>query len=170
MSASGPYNRFSSRRELIDSVLPDLALRSLGAVMRRAEQQADPWERFVAYLEGMCELQAADSALNDVIARAYQGAGELSSACEESVAFGTRLIADAQAEGSLRADLTADDIVVVFWLNAYLTRTVATAAPDAWRRQLAIFLDGLRVDAATALPVAPDAVTAALPVMLGNRS
>ncbi|MEV7680078.1 helix-turn-helix domain-containing protein [Streptomyces sp. NPDC088341] len=162
------YNRFRSRRELIDAVLPDLAMRSLDRVMRQAAKQVGPWERFVAYVEGMCALQAADAALNDVIARAYQNATELSAACEKSLAFGTRLITEAQADGSLRADLTPDDVFVIFWLNAHLTRTVGATAPDAWRRQLAFTLDGLRAGAATPLPVVSAAVTAAVPVMLGN--
>jgi len=60
---------------------------------------------------------------------------------------------------------------MVFWLNAHLTRTTSAAAPDAWRRQIALLLDGLRADAATPLPVGPETVATALPVMLaGGRS
>ncbi|GLW13064.1 TetR family transcriptional regulator [Microtetraspora sp. NBRC 13810] len=162
------YNRFRSRQELIDAVLPDLALRSLDRVMRRAGAQATPWKRFVAYVEGMCALQAADAALNDIIAQAYQNAAELSAACQKSLTFGSRLIAEAQADGSLRTDLTPDDIFVIFWLNAHLTRTVGTAAPDAWRRQIAFTLDGFRAGNATPLPVGPGIVKAAVPVMLAG--
>lgn len=112
------YNRFGSRQELIDAVVPDLAASKLGEAMQRAQQQSTPWQRFAAYIEDMCALQAADIALNDIIARSYQDATKLTAICADSVAFGTRLIAEAQADGSLRPDLTADDVFVIFWLNA----------------------------------------------------
>lgn len=163
------YNRFGSRQELVDAVVPDLAAAKLGEVMRRAAEQPTRWERFAVYIEGMCALQAADSALNDIIARSYQDATALTAVCAESITFGTRLIAEAQAEGSLRADLTPDDVFVLFWLNAHLTRTTSATAPDAWRRHVAIQLNGLRASAATPLPTGPDEVAAALPAMLGGN-
>jgi len=59
---------------------------------------------------------------------------------------------------------------MVFWLNAHLTRTTSAAAPDAWRRQIAFLLDGLRYGAANPLPVGPETVAAAPPIMLtGGR-
>ncbi|MER6176563.1 helix-turn-helix domain-containing protein [Streptosporangium sp. NPDC001681] len=160
------YNRFESRQELIDVVVPDLAAAKLGQAMQRAREQTSPWQRFAVYIEEMCALQAADTALNDIIARSYQDATALAAICDESVTFGTRLITEAQADGSLRPDLTPDDVFVMFWLNAHLTRTTSAAAPDAWRRHIALLLDGLRTSAATQLPTGPDSVAAALPVML----
>ncbi|MFI1887758.1 TetR/AcrR family transcriptional regulator [Streptomyces jumonjinensis] len=162
------YNRFGGRQELIDAVVPQLAEAKLGEAMRRAGAQPTPWSRFAAYIEEMCALQAADTALNDIIARSYQDAAELTAICAESVAYGTRLLAEAQADGSLRPDLTADDVFVVFWLNSQLTRATAAAAPDAWRRHIAFLLDGLRTPAATSLPAGPETVTASLPTLLGG--
>jgi AcrR family transcriptional regulator len=165
------YNRFASRQELIDAVVPELAAAKLGQAMRRAQEQTGPWQRFAVYVEEMCALQAADPALNDIIARSYQDSTELTAICQDSVTVGSRLLAEAQADGSLRPDLTADDVFLVFWLNAHLTRTTSAVAPDAWRRQIAFLLDGLRAGAATPLPVGPDVVATALPVMLtGGRS
>ncbi|MGW9209683.1 SbtR family transcriptional regulator [Embleya sp. NPDC055664] len=120
----------------------------------------------------MCALQAADTALNDLIARAYQDGGRLSAICAESVAYGTRLIAEAQADGSLRPDPTPDDVFVLFWLNAQLTRRTGGTeggARDAWRRPVAFWLDGLRADAAGTPPVGPASVTAALPALLADN-
>jgi AcrR family transcriptional regulator len=165
------YNRFASRQELIDAVVPELAAAKLGQAVQRAREQTSPWQRFAVYIEQMCALQAADPALNDIIARSYQDSTELTAICQDSVTVGSRLLAEAKADGSLRPDLTADDVFLVFWLNAHLTRTTSTVAPDAWRRQIAFLLDGLRAGAATPLPVGPDAVATALPLMLsGGRS
>lgn len=160
------YNRFEGRQELVDAVVPEVAAAKLGEAMRRAGEQDSPWQRFVVYVEEMCALQATDTALNDVIARSYQDAAALTSICNESVAFGTQLMNEAQADGSLRPDVTPDDVFVMFWLNAHLTRTTSRVAPDAWRRQIALQLDGLRAGAATPLPVEPESVTRALPEML----
>ena len=51
-----------------------------------------------------------------------------------------------------------------------MTRATSAVAPDAWRRQIAFLLDGLRAGAATQLPVGPESVATALPIMLtGGR-
>ncbi|WP_329065746.1 hypothetical protein [Amycolatopsis sp. NBC_01480] len=46
----------------------------------------------------------------------------------------------------------------IFRLNAHLTRTTSTAAPDAWRRPVAMALDGLHASSATPLPLGPESV------------
>ncbi|MFI9550504.1 SbtR family transcriptional regulator [Nonomuraea endophytica] len=66
----------------------------------------------------------------------------------------TRLIARAQQAGSLRPDYTGQDLLFIFGTNAILARAAATTAPDAWRRAVALMLDGLRVEAAHPLPAA----------------
>ncbi|MGM1063896.1 hypothetical protein [Saccharothrix sp. Mg75] len=68
------------------------------------------------------------------------------------------MVQDAQRDGSLRADLAPGDLFVVFWSHAQLVRATHATAPDAWRRNLAIFLDGAHAGAARELPVGPDAL------------
>jgi AcrR family transcriptional regulator len=149
------YNRFGTREALIDAVLADLATARLCAVVQEARARTDPWERFALYVQQICELQAADPALNDVISRRYPEAPQLRAACDESLENAGQFIEAAQRQGSLRPDFTLEDLSVVFWSNANLIRVTAQAAPGAWRRSIAFTLDGLRTEAARPLPVGP---------------
>jgi AcrR family transcriptional regulator len=154
VSAGTLYNRFGSREALIDAVMPDLAAASLGEVAERALACADPWEGFAAYVEGVCRLQAADRALNDVISRRY-AAEQLTVVCRVTEERERQIIERAQRHGSLRADFAREDMLFVFWSTAMLVRHTADAAPHAWLRSIGFLLDGLRAGAAHPLPVRP---------------
>jgi hypothetical protein len=54
------------------------------------------------------------------------------------------LLARAQQEGDLRPGLTATDVAVLEIAVQSTAEFTAAAAPDAWRRCLAIVLDGMR--------------------------
>jgi AcrR family transcriptional regulator len=137
------YNRFGSREGLLDAVVADAAAGWLRAVIDRAAGQGTAWGRFAAFVQGMCEEQAADPVFNDVFSRRYPDAPRLQAVCGQSLAFGAGLIADAQADGALRPGVRADDLARIFAVNAYLVRD-RPAGDDGWRRTLQFTLDGLR--------------------------
>jgi hypothetical protein len=64
------------------------------------------------------------------------------------------LVARAHAAGALRDDVTAPDLALIQFMLAALVDYTHDVEPEAWRRMLAIVLDGLRVrrDAPSALP------------------
>lgn len=137
------YNRFGGREGLLDAVVADAAAGWLRAVIDRAAEQGTAWGRFAAFVQGMCEEQAADPVFNDVFSRRYPDAPRLQAVCGQSLAFGAELIADAQADGALRPGVRADDLARIFAVNAYLVRD-RPAGDDGWRRTLQFTLDGLR--------------------------
>jgi AcrR family transcriptional regulator len=139
------YNRFGSREGLLDAVVADAAAGWLRAVIDRAAGQGTTWGRFAAFVQGMCEEQAADPVFNDVFSRRYPDAPDLRAVCDQSLAFGAELIRDAQADGALRPGVRADDLARIFAVNAYLVRD-RPAGDDGWRRTLQFTLDGLRAD------------------------
>jgi hypothetical protein len=63
-----------------------------------------------------------------------------------------RILARAQRAGELRDDIEGSDLALLSWAIASTMDATRDAAPDAWRRHLAILLDGLRADAAHPLP------------------
>lgn len=137
------YNRFGGREGLLDAVVADVAAGWLRAVIDRATRQGTAWGRFAAFVEGMCEEQAADPVFNDVFSRRYPDAPDLRAVCDQSLAFGAGLIRDAQSCGTLRPGFSADDLARIFSVNAYLVRD-RPAGDDGWRRTLQFTLDGLR--------------------------
>jgi AcrR family transcriptional regulator len=146
------YNRFGSREALIDAVVPKLVGSRLAEAAERALASADAWDGFASYVEQVCELQASNQALNDLIARDFPVSDMLNEVCHGAQEQSARIVERARAAGSLRADFTDQDLLFVFWSNAVLVRFTAQAAPDAWRRGLAFTLDGLRSGAAHPLP------------------
>lgn len=149
------YNLFGSREALIDEVVADLAAARLDEVTVRAMACDDPWDGFAFYIEKVCELQASDAALSDVLARRYPGAERLLAVCDRTQGAARRIIERAQEAGVLRLDFTTGDLFFIFGTNALLARAAAESAPDAWRRGVAFMLDGLRADAAHRLPIDP---------------
>lgn len=148
------YNRFGSREALIDAVVPALVGSRLAEAADRALARADAWDGFAGYVEEVCELQASNMAINDLIARDFPVSDILNEVCHAAQGTLSRIVARAQEDGSLRADFTDQDMLFVFWSNAVLVRFTAQAAPEAWRRSLAFTLDGLRAGAAHPLPTA----------------
>ena len=137
------YNRFGGREGLLDAVVADVAAGWLRAVIDRAAKQGTAWGRFAAFVQGMCEEQAADPVFNDVFSRRYPDAPDLRAVCDQSLAFGAELIRDAQSSGTLRPGFSAGDLARIFSVNAYLVRD-RPAGDDGWRRTLQFTLDGLR--------------------------
>lgn len=144
------YNHFGNRDGLLDAVVTELADRQVRAAMAAARQDGSPWDRLVAFVEAICEGQAADPAFNDAMSRRYPNAPALKAVCAQSMAFAADLAADAQAQGTLRGDAKAEDIGRIFQVNGDLVR----AGDDAGRRRvLALLFEGLCAQSAhRALP------------------
>ena len=66
-----------------------------------------------------------------------------------------REVERAQAEGSLRPDVTAEDLAFVVWAHSRISEATHAIDPNAWRRYLALTLDGFRASAAHRLPAPP---------------
>ncbi|MGO4425305.1 TetR/AcrR family transcriptional regulator, partial [Streptomyces sp. MCAF7] len=149
------YNLFGTREVLIDEVAVDLAAVRLDEVAEQALAHDSAWDGFAYYIEKVCELQATEPAIGDVVTGRYPGAARLMALCGRTQAAAARLIERAQQAGALRPDFTSEDLLFLFGSNALLARAAKDTAPDAWRRGLAFTLDGLRTEAAHPLPVAP---------------
>ncbi|MGW7283010.1 TetR/AcrR family transcriptional regulator [Streptomyces sp. NPDC054844] len=150
------YNLFGTREALIDEVVSGLAADCLGEADERALSFDEAREGFAYYIEKVCELQATDPAVADVVSGRYPAAERLMAICDRTKDAATRIIERAQQAGAVRPDFTGEDLLLFFGTNALLARAVADTAPDAWRRQVVFLLEGLSTDTEHGpLPVAP---------------
>ncbi|MER6948594.1 helix-turn-helix domain-containing protein [Nonomuraea sp. NPDC000554] len=146
------YNRFPTRADLVEAVFAD-RVETVARIAEHALTMDDPWEGFVHFVEQICRLLAADRGYNDLVARvppAVPTEGHL-----RGHRLMTEIVTRAQGSGALRPDFTLEDMAFVTWA---LTRTIeatAQVSPGAWRRHLALILDGLRASAAHPLPEPP---------------
>ncbi|MEU4575316.1 helix-turn-helix domain-containing protein [Nonomuraea sp. NPDC023979] len=141
------YNRFPTRDALVEAVFADRVAR-VSELAEQALAAGDAWEGFTAFLTGVCELQAADLGYNDLAARTAT-AGDRGPALMEEI------LDRARRSGDLRDDVTLTDLAFVIWGVAATVKATHDVAPGAWRRHLALSLDGLRAAAARPLPAPP---------------
>lgn len=135
------YNHFADRSALVAAILP-AQLSPLDPIAEQALADPDPWHGFVVFLEGLFALQARDRGLNDAVARNAPGSAD-PAACS-GFSHVDRIIGRAQDAGALRADFTESDLAALVWAVSRLIQLTADAEPQAWRRFLALHLDGLR--------------------------
>jgi AcrR family transcriptional regulator len=143
------YNRFPAREDLVEAVFTD-RLQALVRLAGESLAAADPWDGFASYLTGACELQAADRGFNQIAAHGLPGTAAVRELRRAGLAAVTEVMARAQRAGALRDDVTVDDLA--FMIRG-VSGTVQTA-PHAWRRHLALMLDGFRAAGAHPLPPA----------------
>jgi AcrR family transcriptional regulator len=135
------YNHFGNRDRLVEEVLGP-AFAQLCEIADDAAARADSWEAFELLVVGICELQAADRALADIMGLRYPATGDLLVAGARITARFVEVIDRAKTGHRLRADFDITDLGPIIWSNA----RIAEIAPDdpTWRRHLTFVLDGLR--------------------------
>jgi AcrR family transcriptional regulator len=148
------YNRFPTRGALVDAALGPLAERA-AEITERAARANDPWDGFATFMEQTCELLAEDRGYTDVYRSVIAGTPVIDAAQRRIAAHKSAIVARAQEAGVLRADIRPSDLALLSWGIAAVVDATRDAAPDAWRRHLAILLDGLRPEAARPLRVPP---------------
>ncbi len=148
------YRRFAGRDELIGACF-EHRLAQYAQAAEDALAAPDAWTGFAGYVERICAMQAADRGLADVLNRSLPNAKALEAHRSRGYELSVQVIERAQADGTLRADVVAEDLALLFMANAGVVDVTRSAARDAWRRFLAIVLDGLRSEGASALPAPP---------------
>jgi AcrR family transcriptional regulator len=154
VGAATLYRRFPSRDELVEACMADRMEAYLVAV-RGALASLDPWQGFVSYLTTACAMQADDRGVNDLLTRSFPSSRRLEGPRRQAYEGVRELMGRAQEQGTLRGDVTVDDVSLLLLANAGIVATTFGVAPDAWRRVLGITLDGLRTEGQSPLPAAP---------------
>ncbi|WP_318656717.1 MULTISPECIES: hypothetical protein [Streptomyces] len=73
-------------------------------------------------------------------------------ACEGTV----ELVGRAKATGRLREDFDSSDLVLLHMANAGVVNATGDAAPDAWRRVVALFIQSFEAPARGTLPASTE--------------
>lgn len=147
------YRRFPSR----DAIVDELFATRVDELVENGERalevaEADPWAGIVQMLTGYLEIQAGDRSFGPVVLTNAHGRGALDSARVRLKPIVDELVERAHAAGVLRADFVSTDMPALILMLATLQNAVRDVSPDAWRRQLAIVLDGLQSTRETTTP------------------
>ncbi|MER7678216.1 TetR/AcrR family transcriptional regulator [Streptomyces sp. NPDC096934] len=148
------YRHFPTRLDLVETLF-DAKYTELLAAAEEAAAMDDAWEGFCSYLEKLCQLQACDRAFNGLVSARLPLHVAGREMYERAKELCTQVMHNAQEQGVLRADVTAQDIAFVIWSQAGIIQATRTVAPQAWRRHLHLMLDAFRAEGARPLPEPP---------------
>ncbi|MEU2774071.1 helix-turn-helix domain-containing protein [Streptomyces sp. NPDC007162] len=149
------FRRFPTKAELVDAVFID-RMDAYADAVTTALDDPDPWHGFVGYVEDVCAMQAADYGFADVLTTSFPAAKALERRRNEAYEGMVELIGRAKATGRLRADFDPSDLVLVHMANAGVVNATGDAAPDAWRRVVALLIQSFEAPARGSLPASPD--------------
>jgi AcrR family transcriptional regulator len=150
------YRRFPNKELLIDALFED----RVGDVAVLAEamlDEPDAWRALTTFLEGAVALLASDRGLRELVLGSAYGPERVSRARSRLKPLVEQLVERAQQAGDLRSDMSATDFPLILFMIDAVVDATREVDPQAWRRALAIVLDGLaaRRDGASALPSGP---------------
>jgi AcrR family transcriptional regulator len=143
------FRHFATKDVLIAEVVSRNAS-SLVRAAERLQESADASEALLKFLGSVAEqrqqmdvsflLNAAhdDARVAEVRTRLYSAIG--------------LLVDRAKAQGSLRNDIGATDVILLMCAPAHVVEQLDAPNPGLWRRYLGIIFDGLRPEAAHPLP------------------
>lgn len=150
------YRRFANKEELVDTLFDDM-IDTVAALAREAVADPDAWHGLTASLEKVCEVQAFDRGLREVMLGTGRGPQRQAQVRERVAPAVDLLIARAKEQGMLRGDIAGVDLPMIQLMVAAVTDH--TGQPDLWRRYLRLLLDGMRAHPdTTSLPSLPSLV------------
>ena len=151
------YRRYGSKAELLQRLCllaMEQALEAAGAALKAP----DPWTGLAAFVRDSVEMRSGALA---ALAGQVDVTPEMQATAERGIAAVSQIVARAQRDGSLRADVTPLD--VSYLIEAFSRRPPAPESTYAEEerivrdRLLTIALDGLRAGGPTPLPGRPPA-------------
>ena len=149
------YRRFPTREKLIAAALVDKVAEYVDAA-RQALTVPDPWAGFAGWVERICELQADDRGLSDLLSMTLPTDDRIEQLRKIANQRVARLVARAKATGQLRQEFVAEDLLVLLVANASVVHVTRQDAPEAWRRFVGLMLDAFgQTRESSALPAPP---------------
>jgi len=152
------YRRFPDKQLLIDALFGD-RINEFVALAEECLGFDDAWDGLVHFLERATQEHACDRGFKEVALSGSEGLERCSFARALMEPVLVRLVARAQADGSLRADLAATDLPLLQLMLGSLSECARDVDPEIWRRHLGIITDGLRTRRDAPTPLTRDPLT-----------
>jgi AcrR family transcriptional regulator len=133
------FRRFETKDDLIAAVFMRKMAR-VEAAVDAATRRRSAWDGLLAFMTVVTEIQARDRGVYETFAERLHADPAIVAHKQEMMAKVGELVERAKAEGSLRKDITVEDIPA-------LTGAAAKAGasdPRAWKRYLKVITDGMR--------------------------
>ncbi|WP_422746989.1 TetR/AcrR family transcriptional regulator [Mycobacterium sp. WMMD1722] len=143
------FRHFASKEDLIASIVCTHT-GALTAVARRLADAADPGAALLEFLT----IAADQRQRHDLtfLQSASESDPRVTEVRQELLAALGTLVRRAHQAGTLRRDVTVDDIFLMMCAPIHIVENLCAPTPLLWQRYLAIIFDGLRPEGAHPLP------------------
>jgi AcrR family transcriptional regulator len=141
------YRHFPTKEALVNA-LSDELFAVIAVHTRTLLTLEDPWEAFTRALWFGAEKTAGDRAFTEILAALRGNPARTCPGKEDLLETTAELMDRCKAAGVMRQDAMVEDIGLLM-CGVGSASQMEHPVPDAWRRHLAIALDGLRAQAAS---------------------
>ena len=148
------YRRFPERDALVQEAFGE-ALAEFQRSHERAVAEPDPWAAFAGLVTDLGEIESRNRGFTHLVQSAILPLRGPGGERERGYQAVVEVVGRAQRAGVVRPELTPEDLPVVSFAIAGILEVTRDDVPDAWRRHVALVLDGCRAGASGALPPAP---------------
>lgn len=145
------YRRFPTRCELVAAVYAE-TLKQVVDAAQDALKTDDAWQGFKDHVTYLCQLQADNRALADLLTMILPHSPQLQTLQQKALDGLMALVDRAKTNGDLRDDFQHEDVVLILMANAGLLERTVGAAPQGWHRHLHFVIEGLRQEPDDAVP------------------
>ena len=111
------YRRFPTREKLVAAALVEKVAEYTEAA-RQALAAPDPWGGFAGFVERICELQAGDRGLSDLLSMTLSADEQVEELRRTANELLITVIDRAKAAGKLREDFVGEDLVLLLIATA----------------------------------------------------
>jgi AcrR family transcriptional regulator len=147
------FRHFPTKEALVEAIIGE-RLEQLRTVAAEANAAGGSgWDALRHYLESATAFAIADRSFIEAVHPADLPRAAIGAAVRELQAELTALLARGRGDGSVRDDVTAEDLQFLVHAVAANAARMQTIRPDLWRRNLVLLLDSLRPQGASQLPV-----------------
>ena len=137
------YRRFPTRQTLIDEAFA-VELRSCRAIVERGAADPDAWHGLRGALGQLTLLSASNRGFVDAFTATADVSAALTQHRRRLIGMLDGLARRAKAQGTLRADFVASDLVLVLRAGRAVGSVDATDSAATARRFVSLIVDGLR--------------------------
>ncbi|MGZ8647269.1 MAG: TetR/AcrR family transcriptional regulator [Solirubrobacteraceae bacterium] len=141
------YRHFPTKVALLNA-LSDELFAVVAAHARTLVDSDDAWEAFLAAMWFGGEKTAGDRAFTEIMAASSDLPPRTCPGKEDLFVTVGELMGRAKGEGRMRPDVRIDDVPLLM-CGVGSASGMPHPSPNAWRRHLAIVLDGMRAEAAS---------------------
>ena len=151
------YRRFPTREKLVAAAMVE-RIAQYAQAAEQALENPDPWAGFAGFVQRICELQACDRGMGDLLSMTLSAGEQIEQLRRTANENVITLIDRAKASGTLRPDFVGEDLLLLLIATAAVMQVTRADAPDAWRRFVALALDAFRGQDSAGLPEPPTTV------------